>query len=306
MVGMTNGLLMGFNLKKADAKGNETLLDVPTPAWNWHAGTAIRTRPLPSENIVAWGGGDSKVYCVMGSEATELLRIATGGPIGAGLGAHGTRTLLAPSADFNLYAIDILTGRVIWTFPSGAPIEQEPLVGDQDVYIVNNAGNLTRLDPVSGERLWTTSTQGGRLASISATKLYLRSYDLDLFMVDRATGRMVVDPSETHLRAGLNLRDFDMSIVNRFDDRIYFATSSGLVVALREIGQTQPRPLRDPNAKPLGYVPPEGIKLTPPPTESAEPGAAEPKTEPGPAGGEAPPATEKGAAPKEGPGASPN
>ena len=31
--------------------------------------------------------------------------------------------------------------------------------------------------------------------TVSAQKIYLRSYTLDLFMIDRATGRMVVDPS---------------------------------------------------------------------------------------------------------------
>src|SRR5262249_32094648 len=125
--------------------------------------------------------------------------------------------------------------------------------------------------------------------------LYLRSYNLDLFMVDRPTGRMVIDPSETHVRAGLNLRDYDLSIVNRFDDRIYFATPSGMIVCLREAAQPQPRPHRDPKSLPFGYVPPEGIKLTPPVAPAAEPGA-----EPAPAAGEeAAPAAEKEAAPRE-------
>ena len=97
--------------------------------------------------------------------------------------------------------------------------------------------------------------------------------------MDRKTGRMVVDPGETHLRAGLNLRDYDLDIVNRFNDRLYFATSSGLIVCLRETGQPQPRLLRDPKALPFGYVPPEGIKQTPPAAPAAEPGA-EPKNEP--------------------------
>jgi hypothetical protein len=135
--------------------------------------------------------------------------------------------------------------------------------------------------------------------------VYLRSYNLDLFMIDRGTGRMVVDPSETHLRAGLNLRDFNLDIVNRFNDRLYFATGSGLLISLRELGQTQPRPSRDPKAPPFGYVPPEGIKLTPPAPPVVEPGA-EPKNDQAPAGDAvAPPATEKGAAPKEEPADSP-
>ena len=98
-------------------------------------------------------------------------------------------------------------------------------------------------------------------------------------MIDRTTGRTIVDPGETHLRAGLNLRDFDLDIVNRFNDRLYFATSSGMIICLRETGNPRPRLLRDPKAPPFGSVPPEGLKPTPPIAPAAEPGAA-PKNEP--------------------------
>ena len=42
---------------------------------------------------------------------------------------------------------------------------------------------------------------------------------------------------------------------------------------------TQPRPLRDPKALPFGYIPPEGIRKTPPPVPEAET-PAEPGPEP--------------------------
>ena len=44
---------------------------------------------------------------------------------------------------------------------------------------------------------------------------------------------------------------------------VYFATSSGLIVAIRERGQVSPRPLRNPKAQPFGYIPPDGLKITP-------------------------------------------
>ncbi len=295
-VGMTNGMLMGFLLKRTDAKGNEFIRDTPYPLWNWHAGHVMTTRPLSAESVLAFGGGDGKVYVVMVEEPTVLFRLPTGGSIGEGLGAYATRTLLVPSGDFVLYAVDLITADMLWTFPSGGRITQEPLVADQDVYVINDDGFLSSLDPTNGLRRWSVATQGGRTAAISATKIYLRSYNLDLFMIDRATGRMVTDPSETHLRAGLNLRDYDLDIVNRFNDRVIFATSSGLVLALREIAQTQPRPLRDPKLPPFGYIPPEGLKVTPPVPPAAEPGA---DTAPGAAGEEPAPAGDKEAAPKE-------
>jgi outer membrane protein assembly factor BamB len=294
MVGLTNGLLVAFRLKSVDSKGNERIRDTPYPLWTYHAGGPIRTRPLPAENIAAFGGGDNKTWVVMADEPTVLFRLATGGPIGEGLGAHGTRTLLVPSGDKILYAADILTGKVVWTFPSGSPIGQEPLVAQEDIYVINTAGELTRLDPKDGQPRWTIPTQGGRLVSITPTKIYLRSYNLDLFAVDRATGRMVIDPSDSHLRAGVNLREYSLNIVNRFNDRMYYGTNSGLILALRESGSAQPSLLRDPRQLPFGYIPPEGLQQTPPPTPAAEPDAT-PEAQPGAAGDE--PAAKKEAEP---------
>ncbi len=265
-------------LKRTDNQGKTHIRMEPRIVWNWATGGPILTRPLPAEQIVAYGSSDDKAYAVVASERTPLYRFPTGGAIGEGLAGYGTRMLLIPSADNNLYAVDLFTARVLWVFASGAPIEQEPLVSDEDIFTLNTAGLFTCLEPSTGEPRWQASTHGGRLAAISPTKLYLRSVDRDLFVIDRKTGRTLVTPGESHLRAGLNLREYNLNIVNRFNDRIYFGTGSGMVVCMREAGLAQPQPLTDPKARPFGYVPPEGIKLSPAPTPSAEP-AEQPKTE---------------------------
>jgi outer membrane protein assembly factor BamB len=271
MVGLQTGKLYAYTLRHHDDKGNVSILTAPEEAWNWQAGGTMKTRPLPAETVVCFGSSDGKGYVVMPYERTNLFRFSTGGAIGAGLGTFGTRALLIPSADNNLYAVDIFTTIGLWTFPSGAPIDQEPAVADQDIYVINNAGNLSSLDPGTGEPRWTRSTQGGQIVSISDTKLYLRSYNLDLFIIDRKTGRVLVDPGETLLRAGLDLREYELNIVNRFNDRLYFALPSGLIVCIRESGQVNPRPLKDPAAHPFSYVPPEGIKPPLPPVATEEP-----------------------------------
>jgi outer membrane protein assembly factor BamB len=275
MVGLTTGKLYAYTLKSKDDKGVEHVLTEPKDAWNWQTGGPMTTRPLPATNVVAFGSSDGKIYVVMAAESSPIFRIATGGPIGHGLSGYGTRMLLATSADFNLYAIDLFTANVVWSFPSGAPIDQEPQVAGDEVFVVNTAGRFSSLDPATGSPRWTTSTQGGRLIAISPTKIYLRAFTTDLFVIDRKTGRTLVSPSESFLRAGLNLRDYDMDVINRFNDRVYVATSSGMIVCARESGSAAPQLLTDPNAKPLGYVPPEGIK---PPQVT---GAAEPKIEVG-------------------------
>ncbi len=143
---------------------------------------------------------------------------------------------MIPSADDNLYAVDILTAKNLWVFPSGGPIDQAPLVAGEEIYCVNQAGYLTQLDPATGNVRWSTLTQGGRIEAVGATKIYLRSWNNDLYIIDRATGQVLADPAATRQRAGLNLREFGLSMINRYDDRILFGTDSGMILCLRELG----------------------------------------------------------------------
>jgi hypothetical protein len=259
----------------------------------------METRPLPAGKFVVFGSDDGKVYVALADEHSMLYRIPTGGPIGLGFATHGTRTLLAPSGDNNLYAIDLFTAQVLWSHPSGAPIQQEPMVAGDDVFVVNTAGQLTSVDVKTGSVRWTNSTQGGRLIAIGAKRIYLESHDEDLFIIDRATGQTTADPQTTLHRAGLNLRPYDYGITNRFNDRLYFATASGLIIALREDGQLSPRLLRDPKEVPFGTIPAEGVSLTPKATPVAEPTAPPAEgTAPPPAEGAVPPPAPATDAPK--------
>jgi hypothetical protein len=273
MVGLTNGKLMAIdlNLKRRNLNDEPITLAIPQPAWNWQTPGSLTSRPLPAESLVAFGGADGKVYVALANERTMLYRIATGGPIGEGLGAYGTRLLLAPSQDNNVYGIDLFTSKIRWVFPSGAPVVQEPLVAGEDIFVINTAGDISLLSPEDGSPKWTTSTHDGRLVSVGATKIYLRSSDFDLFSIDRTSGQQLDSPIATYLRAGIDLREYRLSFTNRATDRMYFATPSGLILCIREIGQTSPRLLRDPKALPFGYIPPEGLKEeTPPALPAAE------------------------------------
>jgi outer membrane protein assembly factor BamB len=289
MVGLTSGLLIAVRLKQKDAAGKETITSSPHEAWRLHADGPILTRPLPAEQMVAFASVGGKVYVVGENNGAALFRFSTGGPIGEGVAGYGTRTLLIPSGDNILYGVDLFTAQATWSFPSGAPIEQEPIVADEDIFIANTVGNLSSIRPSDGVPRWTTGTHGGRTQAVGAHKIYLRSYDRDLFVIDRSTGRVLVDPGDSYLRAGVNLREYNLDIVNRFNDRIYLATGSGLVLCLREASQPHPRPLRDPKALPFGYVPAEGIKPTPPAAPSAEPGSQAKPEESGQRKGDAEP-----------------
>jgi outer membrane protein assembly factor BamB len=272
MVGLSNGRLEAYY--GSQSKENYDIQRAATPnlapnaeiplyrmgdvAWNWMTNAKITARPIPAGRVVAFASQDGEVYVALADKQKMLYRFTSGGPISGSMATHGVRTLLVPSEDNNLYALDLYTAEPKWVYPSGAPIQQEPLVAGDDAYVVNSAGNMSALDANTGSLHWTISTHGGTLLSVGAKRVYLRSRDGDLFIVDRASGQTLANPRATHQRAGLNLRPYTLAVTNHLNDQLIFATPSGLVICLRELGQVKPLPLRDPKLPPFGFIPEEG------------------------------------------------
>jgi len=261
VVGLESGKLATFDAKTGAEK------------WNIQTNDRITSRPLLAGKVVAFGSEDRKLYQSKIDRPQLHWRFATGGPIDAPLGFHGVRTLIVPSTDKNVYAVDLFNGESKWTFGTGAAVKQEPIVAGDDVFIVNVDGFLSAVDVKTGDPRWTISTLGGRILSVSQAKIYLESHDADLFVIDRQSGKVVYDPATTFGRAGVNLRGYSLGPTNRLDDRLYFGTSGGLLLCLREVGQLAPRMIRDPNSKPFGYIPPEGY-----PDSNVPPPVAPPAT----------------------------
>jgi outer membrane protein assembly factor BamB len=279
MVGLSSGKLVGFTAKDHSH-------DKPPGrpegrfAFAWQTAGKLSGRPVPAGPVLAFGSTDGKIYVTMNEPRRLLFRFLTNGPIVGSLGTYGTRTILAPSQDNNVYAVDLFNAETRWVFPTEAPVSQEPLVANDDTYVLNDGGGMFALDAKTGEQKWRQSTLGGNLLAVGASRVYLRTGIGDIFIVDRATGKVLFDPRATQERAGLNLRDYSIALTNAVNDRMYFATKSGFLLALREIGGVQPRLLRDPKAPRFGFLPPEGEPVTPPAApppattgENAAPGA---------------------------------
>jgi outer membrane protein assembly factor BamB len=284
LVGLRTGKLVATTVRD-HSKDRPPGLSAGTFAWAWKTNAPLTGRPIPSKHVVAFASQDKRVYVAIHEPPPRLLwRYLTAGPVSASMGTHGTRTLLVPSEDNNLYAVDLFLAETKWVFASGAPIVQEPLATGPDCFVINKAGRLTALDIENGEVHWDLMTPHGRLQAISAKRVYLRSYDGDLMIVDRASGQLLADARTTHDRGGLNLRDYTIGLPNYVNDRLYYATASGALLCLREAGQTTPFALHDPKEPKFGEVPVAGaapVATTPEPEPKPDAGDDEPKKDAG-------------------------
>jgi outer membrane protein assembly factor BamB len=269
MVGLVNGKLVGYTIRD-HSKDKPPGFSAATNVFNWQTRNTITGRPIPADKVVAFGSEDGRAYVAQLNPKLLIFRFLTGGAIKASMGTLGARTLLIPSTDSNFYAIDLYTAETRWIYPSGAPINQEPLVARGEIFLLNSVGDLARLNPDDGTPRWTVNIRRAQILAVSPTRIYGFSANRDLAFIDRETGKLLASPRDTTERAGLNLREFALSLTNHLDDRLFFCTPTGLLVSFREQGRLEPVKLRDPNELPFGYLPEQSDEPTPPASPSPE------------------------------------
>ncbi len=263
-VGLENGKLIAFNPRFIPSQRANTPQfgrTAGTTAWNWTTNAKITARPVPGGRVVAFASQDGKLYVAVDDKGDRdkpsvLFRWPASAPIVGSMATYGTRTLLVPASDGIISAVDLFNGKVSWSHATGASIVQEPLVGQKLLFVINAGGALTALDLDTGEVRWVLTSGADQLLSVGAKRVYLRTRDRDLVIVGRLDGSHLFDANATARRAGLNLRDYELALTNRENDRIYLATRSGLLLSLRESGQTRPLPIRAADSHPFGYIPP--------------------------------------------------
>lgn len=305
MVGLRSGKLVAYNARAIPSDGNFPGRSAGTFAWAWQSSGKLSARPIVSPRVVAFGSQDHRVYVTTKGDQKRdtkpelLYRFLTGGTISANMAFLGNRTLVVPSGDDNLYGADLFSGTNRWTVATGSEVDQEPIVSDKAVFAINASGKVMAIDGLTGTLYWEHETSGERILAVTASRVYVETLEHDLIILDRATGRMIADAVATHQRAGLDLRELPLSFPNYQNDRLYFGSSSGFLVCLREIGRVDPLPLRDPRQPPFGTIPPDGFVSdqelppgspapTPPPASDSSEPALKADEDPAPADDAAP------------------
>ena len=98
------------------------------------------------------------------------------------------------SMDHNVYAINAITGRLVWNFKaSDGILISSPVFDEGIIYIGSYDQNLYALDAATGRLVWKFPTMGKIISSACSVngKVYFGSTDQNFYCLDSKTGRLI-------------------------------------------------------------------------------------------------------------------
>ena len=200
----------------------------PEPLWDYitesQPETRIEQACVLTADYLFQVGQNGLFFAISKYEPRIFYRYTADASVAAPLGQYG-EIAYVPSDDFRVYALDIVTGKILWRFVGGGPIRQKPRVTDDSLYVSAERAGLYRLNRESGDLLWRNNKAQRYLAS---NKKFVYAADVSgrLLILDRARG--------TELASYDPARDFVLPLTNELTDRIYLSSNDGLLVSLHD------------------------------------------------------------------------
>ena len=192
-------------------EGTFQALDIATrkSRWRFSFGGRIRSAAEVTGELALFASDDGFLYAVALSSGEEKWRFdlrsadldrrlpATGPPYEYDY-RHSSPTLgkgviYIGSADGNLYAVDVESGRERWRFATGDRIRSTPTVSGGRVYVGSWDGRVYALDASTGEEAWRFDT-GNRVQgspAVAAGRVVVGSRSAKLFCLDAGTGEEI-------------------------------------------------------------------------------------------------------------------
>jgi hypothetical protein len=141
--------------------------------------------------------------------------------------------------------------QLAWRFLAGAPIVQRPYVTDHDVLVAAERKGMSRIDRLSGAKLWTNN-EADRVLTLNNNFVYA---------LDRLGNMLVLDGLRGTTMSKYDRRDWLVPLANELTDRIYFTNHDGQLLCMRHRDNEDALLLRAPEPLPEKKAPP----LTPEP-----------------------------------------
>ncbi len=211
----------------------------PIFLWEFQSETRVDQAPLATQDRLLWAGVDGTFFATPKSEARVQYSFKAFAPLAAPPGQFQDIAYVA-AQDYNVYALDIRAGKILWRFTGAAAIFRKPEVNDQDIYVAPHRSGLFRIDRLTGETLWR---QPKAERFLSANKKFVYAVDSSgrLLILDRKYGTRLTT---------FDTRDFVVPISNEQTDRLFLGSHDGLLICLHDRDYVKPLAMKKETAEP--------------------------------------------------------
>lgn len=249
------GQLSGFR----STTGRQTYGAQPIFQAQFRTEAMLDLPPMFGQLVVTVGSRSGKFLSTPRNFAGELFRFPLNMPLSAPPAQHREIMYLA-TPDSNLHAVNLENARRHWIYTGdGQRILGQPVVNDEDVYVVPERRGLHRLDRANGELLWR-NLLAERFVAANPKFVYAADLNGRLLILDRKRGTQLAD---------FDIRDFVVPIVNELTDRVFLAANNGLVICLHDREYTKPLKMKaTEEAKPAEAKPPAEKPPAPEPVKA--------------------------------------
>lgn len=204
-----------------------------SPDWEMMTRGQVSAAPAAFQGLVFAASRDGGVYAVRAENRPVIWPgldgavFKTGGPILADLKADKDGVFIA-STDSKLYCLDMMTGRVKWTYYAGATLRDgsTPVTTANTVYIYVPGSGVAAIDKAGRQEIrhpkWIAA-DARQFLSQDERFAYLRSNDNRIVAVDKQTGQPVFRSERS---------DFSLFVSNTKDATVYAGKPNGEVCAI--------------------------------------------------------------------------
>jgi outer membrane protein assembly factor BamB len=250
--GTADGSMMAYNLEKLSdnfMKRRKAESAYRAFVFKYTIRTHILEAPVVLDKNVAFAGSGTHVTTyVLGQNRQLKYEFDTPEPLSCGLAAHNNMLVIC-SEDSQIYALNMITGGLRWQAVMGGPVTQTPRVVENDLYVSPSGVGLRRFDLRTGTEKWANPVAGvsgfvsvSRPHGAKAGSVYATDKAGNLVKINRETGvvtsRIVLDR-------------FTIRVPNELTDRLYIASPTGTIIAMREKERELPVYFKYPDRLPI-------------------------------------------------------
>jgi len=126
-----------------------------TPLWRFRCEDEIRSSPAVHNGMLYVGAYDNNLYALQASDGAFKWKFATEGGLAASpVVDPQNQIVIIGSEDSVVYAIEMRTGRIVWTIMANRPVRCTARIAHEHVFFGSDDGKLYAAKANNGRVLW--------------------------------------------------------------------------------------------------------------------------------------------------------